>query len=153
MLIGPADNLKKQFRTGFREGNISQFIQDQQMDPLELFEQPLKPLFFPALHQLSDQIGRRIKANASALGTSGKRQGTDQMGFARSRVSDQQNVFLLVEILPSQNFPNQRLIDRGLGLELIGIDGFNDREVGIFDTPFGARFSRSSNSLSVRRSR
>ena len=107
MLIGPADHLKEQFRTGFGEGNISQFIQDQQMDPLELFEQALKPLFFPALHQLSDQIGRCIEANASALGTSGKGQGTDQMSFARSRVSDQQDVFLLVQILSPQKLSHQ----------------------------------------------
>ncbi len=108
MLIGPADNLEKQFRTGFREGDISQFINHQQMEPLELFVQSLKPFFLPALHQLSDEIGSRREANASALGTSGKRQGTDQMGFARSRVSDQQDVFSFVQILPSQKFPNQR---------------------------------------------
>ena len=88
MLIGPADNLEKQFGSSLGEGNISEFIDDQQMESLKLFEQALKPLFLPALHELSHQIGGGVKANVSALGTSGKCQGTDQMGFSGPRVSD-----------------------------------------------------------------
>ena len=59
------------------------------MESLELFVQSLQSFFLPALHELSDQIHGGVEANVSALGASGKRQGTDQMRFADSRVSDQ----------------------------------------------------------------
>jgi hypothetical protein len=57
MLIGPADNLEEQLGPGFGERDISQFVDDQEMESLELFMQPLKPFFLPALHELSDQVG------------------------------------------------------------------------------------------------
>ena len=41
MLIGPADDLEEQFGPRLGEGDISQFINDQQMDSLELFEHSL----------------------------------------------------------------------------------------------------------------
>jgi hypothetical protein len=67
MLIGPADDLEEQFGPRLGEGNISKLINHQQMESLELFVQPLKPFFFPALHQLGNQVHSRIEANASAL--------------------------------------------------------------------------------------
>ena len=89
------------------------------MESVELFKQPLKPFFFPALYQLSDQVRGRIEANVSALGTGGKRQGANQVGFTGSGVSDQQNVFSFVQVLPPQKLPDQRLIDRGLDAKVI----------------------------------
>ena len=70
MLIGLADDLEEQLRPRLGEGNISKFINHQEMESLELFVQPLKPLFFPALHELSDKVRGGVEANASALGTS-----------------------------------------------------------------------------------
>ena len=49
MLIGPADDLEEQFGPRPGEGNISEFINHQQMESLELFVQPLMPFFFPEL--------------------------------------------------------------------------------------------------------
>ncbi len=89
MFIGPADDLEEQFGARPGEGNISQFINHQQMEPLELFVQALKPLFFPALHELSDKVRGGVEANVSTLGTSGKRQGANQMRFAGPRVPDE----------------------------------------------------------------
>ena len=111
MLIGPADDLEEQFGSGLGEGNISEFIDDQEMESLELFVQSLKPFFLPALHELRDQVCGCVETNVSALGTSGKRQGTDQMRFTGSRGSDDQHVFPFVEILPSQELPNQRFAE------------------------------------------
>jgi hypothetical protein len=140
MLIGPADDLEEQFGSGLGEGNISEFIDDQEMESLELFMQSLQSFFLPALYELRDQVRGCVEVNVSALGTSGKRQGTDQMRFTGSGVSDDQHVFPFVEILSSQELPNQRLIDRGLSVEVIGIDGFNHGEIGVFDASFGSPF-------------
>src|SRR5512135_1159779 len=110
------------------------------MKSLELFVESLKPFFLPALHKLSNQVGGCVEANTSSLGTGRKRQGTDQMRFTRSRVPDEQHVFSLVDILSPQKLPNQGFIDRGLGAEVVGIDGFDHGEVGIFDAPLSSPF-------------
>jgi hypothetical protein len=49
----------------------------QEMESLELFVQVLNPLFFSAFHELGDKVHGSVEVNVSALGTSGKRQGTD----------------------------------------------------------------------------
>ena len=69
MLIGPTDDFKEQFSSGLGERDISQFIDDQQMESLELFMHSLKSFLLPALHELSDQVGGGIEANGSTLGT------------------------------------------------------------------------------------
>jgi len=69
MLVSPADNLKKQFRSSFGKGNISQFIDDQQVESLELCVESLKFSFLAAFHQLSDKICSGMEADFSALGT------------------------------------------------------------------------------------
>ena len=68
MLIGPTDDFKEQFSSGLGERDISQFIDDQQMESLELFMHSLKSFLLPALHKLSDQVGSGIEANGPTLG-------------------------------------------------------------------------------------
>jgi hypothetical protein len=69
VFIGPTDDLKEQFGPGLGERNISQFIDDQQMESLELFVHSLKSFFLSTLHELSDQVSSGIEANGSALST------------------------------------------------------------------------------------
>ena len=69
MLISPADDFKEQFRSSLGERNVSQFIDDKQMESLKLFVHSLKSSFFSALHELSDQVGGGIEANGPTLGT------------------------------------------------------------------------------------
>ena len=114
-----------------------------------LFEQALQSFFFPAFHELGDKVGGGIEAHVSALGTSGKRQGTDQVGFTGSRVSDQQDVFSFVQILPSEKLPNQRLIDRRLSAKVIGVDVLMTGKLASLMCLSVARFSRSNNFLST----
>ena len=140
MLIGLADDLEEQFGSGLGEGNISQFINHQEMESLELFVHSLKPLFFPALHELSHKVRGRMEADVFPLGTGGEREGADQVGFAGSGVSDQQDVFFFVQVLSPQELPYQGFINGGLGAEVIGVDGFDHGEIGIFDAPFGSSF-------------
>ncbi len=89
VLIGPTDNLEEQLGSRLGERNVSQFIDDQQMESLEVFVHSLKPSFFSTFHELSDQVGGRVESNGSALGACRKCQGTGQVSFAGSRVSDE----------------------------------------------------------------
>ena len=69
MLIGPADDLEEQFGPGLGERNVSQFIDDQEMESLELFVQSLKSFFLTAFHELGNKVCGCVEANVSALGT------------------------------------------------------------------------------------
>ena len=70
MFIGLAYDVEKQFGSSLREGDISQFIDDQQIESLELFLESLQSSFLAALHELSDKICGCVKAHFSALGAS-----------------------------------------------------------------------------------
>jgi hypothetical protein len=50
VLIGLADYLEEQFCPGLGKGDISQFIQDEQMKSLQLFLQTLEPSFLPTFY-------------------------------------------------------------------------------------------------------
>jgi len=67
VLIGLAYDLEKQFGSSLREGNIAQFINDQQIESLELFLESLQSSLLAALHELSDKIGGCMEAHFSAL--------------------------------------------------------------------------------------
>ena len=60
MLIGLADDLEEQLCARLGEGNISEFINHQEMESLQLFVQSLKPLLFPALHELEENEGASV---------------------------------------------------------------------------------------------
>ena len=70
MLIGLAYDIEKQFGSSLGEGDISQFIDDQQIKSLELFLESLQPSFLAALHELSDKICGCVEAHFPALGAS-----------------------------------------------------------------------------------
>ena len=69
ILIGPADNLEEQLGSRLGERDVSQFIDDQEMESLELFVQSLKSFFLSTFHELSDQVGGCVEADISSLGT------------------------------------------------------------------------------------
>jgi len=70
MFIGLAYDVEKQFGSSLREGDVSQFIDDQQIESLELFLETLQFSLLAALHELSDKIGGCVEVHFSALGTS-----------------------------------------------------------------------------------
>ncbi len=61
------DDLEEQLRPGLGERNVSQLIDYQQMEFIELFVQPLQPFSLPALHELSHKVGSGMETNVSAL--------------------------------------------------------------------------------------
>ena len=65
MFIGLADDLEEQLRPRLGEGNVSQLIDYQQVESLKLLVQPLQPLFFPALHELSLKVGGVMETKLS----------------------------------------------------------------------------------------
>jgi hypothetical protein len=53
MFVYSADYLKQEFCAGFGKWDVSQFVKDQKVQPLQLFLQSLKTFFIAALQKLS----------------------------------------------------------------------------------------------------
>ena len=70
MLISSAYDLEEQLGSGLGEGNISQFIDQQQIQSLELFVESLKSYFLTALQELSNEVRGCVKADLFPLGAS-----------------------------------------------------------------------------------
>ena len=62
------------------------------------------------------------------------------MGFAGSGISDEQDIFSLMDVLAPHQLSNQLLINGRLGLEIEGVDGLEHREASILDPSFGGPF-------------
>ena len=52
VFICPADYFKQELCAGFGKWNISPFVKDKKVQPLQLFLQPLKTFFIAALQKL-----------------------------------------------------------------------------------------------------
>jgi len=136
-LVGPANHLEKELGAYLGEGDITQLIDDQQLEPLKLFVKALEASFLAAFHQLGDQGGGGVESHPMPLGAGGKGHGAAQMGLAGAGVADQEHVFLLGDVLAPHQLPDQGLVEGGLGLEIKGVQGLDHREGGLLDPPFG----------------
>lgn len=72
VLVGSVDHLKEEFGPDLGKKDVSQFIENEEIVPLQLFLEALEPLFLPTLHELDDQSGDGMEADLPAQGAGGK---------------------------------------------------------------------------------
>ena len=135
--IGSRDHIEEQFGPGFGERHIPQFIEDQQVVPLQLLEHPLELTFFAGLQESGYQAGDGKEPDLSALAAGGEGQCTGQMGLSRAAVAHQQDIFMSVHVFAGHQLSNQGLVNGGLNGEVEGIEGLDHGEPGSFDPSFG----------------
>ena len=87
--IRPADDIEKKFRTGLGERDVTQLIQQENVQSLQLFVQPLQGPGFALFEQLRHQARGGHEADSLALGAGGEAQRTGEVRFAGSRIPDQ----------------------------------------------------------------
>ncbi|OQC04779.1 MAG: hypothetical protein BWX79_02426 [Alphaproteobacteria bacterium ADurb.Bin100] len=136
-LVGPADHVEEQLRAGLGEGHIAQFVQHEQIQPLQLLLKPLQLPVLPLLQELGDEAGGGEEAHAAALLAGGEGQSRGQMRLAGATVADQQHILPLIHVLPPQQLPHQFLVQRRLGFEVKGIQRLEHREARGLDAPLG----------------
>ena len=133
--VGAAEHLEEEFGAGFRKGDIAEFVEDEQVEFLQPLEQPGKLPVFAGFEELGDQGGDGVEAHALSLGTGGMAQGRGQVGLAGAGITHEQNVLPAVEVFAAHELEHEVFVDAGLGLEVEGVQGFEDGELGRFDAP------------------
>jgi hypothetical protein len=93
----PADDIKQQLGSRFGERDVAQFVQQDQVLPVQLFLQTLQRSFLSRFQQLGHQARRGVKAHPLALATRGKAQRCGQM----SEASTSSGVLMVVNLFRS----------------------------------------------------
>ena len=87
--IRPADYVEQQFRPGLGERDVTEFVQQQDIQPFQVFVQPLQGPRFPLFEQLGHEARGGHEPHALTLSAGGKTQCARQMRLARTRIADQ----------------------------------------------------------------
>jgi len=79
-----AEYLEEQFRARLRERNVTQFVDDEQLDRGELGLKPEQTLLVARLHQLMNEAGRRMERNGEAALAGGEAERQRDVGLSGS---------------------------------------------------------------------
>ena len=93
-LISTGHHIEEQFGPGLGERDVAEFVEDEQIEPFELFVEPLEQ---PVLAHLQKQCHQRCgggEPHPLARRARGKAQGGGQVGLARAGVANQQHVVM-----------------------------------------------------------
>ena len=55
MLVAAADNVEEQFGPGLGEGDVAEFVQDEQVEPLQVLHEPFELAGLPGFQKLVDR--------------------------------------------------------------------------------------------------
>src|SRR6516164_9675231 len=135
-LVGPADQMEQQLTAGLGEGEIAEFIEDDEVEAREIIgDAALAPGAAFGL-ELVDEIDGGEEASARSGADAASRDRDGQMRLSRSGSSDQDDVALLGDEAASGEVAHKSLIDRrvleGEVVDVLGQGELGDREL-IFD--------------------
>ncbi|MFO0903187.1 MAG: hypothetical protein U0939_09320 [Pirellulales bacterium] len=74
-LVGAADHLEEEFRAELAGGDVSQLVEDQQVELRQRRLHPQQRPFFPSFHELRDEFGHATEADAFSSLTRGNAEG------------------------------------------------------------------------------
>jgi len=103
-LVTVGKNLEQQFHTRSAERQITQLIDNQQIELVEFLQQPIQNVLLPRFFQLIDQRRRREELCLHPFTTSGQTQCNRQMRFSRSRLADQTNIGMSLDPFATGQF-------------------------------------------------
>jgi hypothetical protein len=114
-LVRPAYHLEQQLRSRLRKRHVPQFVQDQQIQSLQLLQAALQPSGFPALKQLRHKCCYRTKSHLLSLPARRKSKRTRQMRFPSPGIPHQKHILSFTQVFSShEQLPHQRFIQRAV---------------------------------------
>lgn len=126
-------DLEQQLGTRAAEREVSQFIADQQVHPVELAQEAIQLILLLHLLQAGDQCGRRVELDPPTGPTGRQAQGNRQMRFADSRIPDQAEILMLVQPLAAGQFHHLLFVQVRHQAEVIAVEVLIDRERRLLD--------------------
>ena len=109
--VALAEHLEEQFRTDGGEWHVSQFVNDQQFDRVEVFLQCPQPAFIARFHELVHEGGGRGESDALVFLAGGQSQCQADVGFAGAGWPERDAVLSLLDPFAARQFENQRFIE------------------------------------------
>ena len=86
-LVQPADEVEQQLAAGARERQITQFVEDQQIEPGEMFGELAGPALVGLQFEQVHQVGGVVEPHASAAADAVAGDSDAEVGLSRSRVA------------------------------------------------------------------
>ena len=132
VLVELADQVEQKLAAGLAEGQIAQFVDDDEIVAEQLLRQPAAAPGSLFLFELVDQIDQIEEASPGAAADNRRSHGNAQMGFAGASAADEDGVAFGIQEGAGGEFANLSLIDGCIGEdELVQI--FENREFGAAD--------------------
>jgi len=103
--VGAADDIEQKLGARFGKGDISEFVQDEDVLALQLRQEALKLPVFPLFQEFGHQLHYGIEASLLALGAGGEAEGCCQVGLAGAAVAKEEDVLLFVDVFAAQRCP------------------------------------------------
>ena len=128
-LVEPADQVEQELAAGLGEGQIAEFVEDDEVEAGEIIGEPPLPSGAGLRLEPIDEIDGRKEAAARTGADAGAGDGDRQMRLARSRTADQYDVTLLDDEAAAGEIVDESLVDRRV-LEGEVVDILGERQFG-----------------------
>ena len=128
-LIEPADEMEEQLPAGLREGQVSEFIEDQEVEAAEDVRHAPLTIGTRLGIELVDEIDDVEEPSPRTTPDAGAGDADGEMGFARAGTADQNQVALMLQECPAGQVPYQGLVDRCV-VEAELVDLLGQRQLG-----------------------
>jgi hypothetical protein len=140
--VALAEDLEEKLRANRRERHVAEFVDDQQLDRVEMLLQRAKAALVARLHEFVNESGRRREGDVVALLASRETQSQGDVGLAGAGGTQRDAVLPLLDPFAARQFENQWLVDRGLGGEVERVEAFDLCEAGLTNAALVCRNPR-----------
>jgi hypothetical protein len=128
-LIKAADEVEEKLSTGLGEGQITEFVQHDEVHPGQVLGEPSLPSVASLGLEAIDEIDDVVEAAAGAGSDAASGDGNGQMGFTCAGAANQYDVALLGDEATAGEIIDERLVD-GRAVELEVGDVLGKRQLG-----------------------
>src|SRR5215813_6396835 len=111
-LVTLAEDLEQELRTGRRQRDIAELVDDQQLVGRQLALEAEQSLLVSGLDQLVDHSSRGGEADRQALLTGGQPQSESNVRLASAAVADCDRVLVASNVFAAGEFQDQCLVER-----------------------------------------
>ena len=139
--IALAEHFEEQLGTDSRERHVAQFVDDQQLDGVEMLLQGPEAALITGFHEFVHEGGGRGEGDAVSLLAGGQSQGQGDVGLAGAGGPKRNTVLALLDRFAARQLQNQCLVERGLrgeveGVEALGLGKARQPDAALDTAPF-----------------
>ena len=128
-LVEPADEVEEELAAGLSEGQIAEFIENDEVHAGQMIGEPALPTVAALGLEPIDEIDDVVEPAAGAGADAASGDGDGQMGLAGAGPADQHDVALLGDEAAAGEVTDERLVDRR-ALELEVVEVLGKRQLG-----------------------